>query len=131
MQLAELVETSHRVSATPRRSEKIAALAACLRRLPPEEIGVGVAYLSGEPRQRKLGAGPATILQARADSAATAATLTLAEVDGVLELPPAARTGIGRGGAVAGSCCRARRRSSRSFWSACWSGSCARVPWKA
>jgi DNA ligase-1 len=85
MQLAELVETSRQVSATSRRSEKIAALAACLRRLRPEEIDVGVAYLSGEVRQRKLGVGPATIMQARGVSAAAAPTLTLAEVDAVLE----------------------------------------------
>ena len=36
MQLAELVETSRQVGATSRRSEKIAALAAYLRRLRPE-----------------------------------------------------------------------------------------------
>ncbi len=85
MQLAELVETSRQVGATSRRSEKIAALAACLRRLRPEEIGIGVAYLSGEVRQRKLGVGPATIMQARDTSAAAAATLTLTDVDAVLD----------------------------------------------
>jgi DNA ligase-1 len=85
MQLTELVETSRRVTDTPRRSEKIATLAACLRRLSPDEIAIGVAYLSGEPRQSKLGVGPSTILQARPETAAAASALTLADVDGVLE----------------------------------------------
>ena len=85
MQLTELVETSRRVADTSRRTEKIAVLAACLRRLSPDEIAVGVAYLSGEPRQSKLGVGPSTILQARPESAAAGATLTLAEVDRTLE----------------------------------------------
>jgi DNA ligase-1 len=85
VQLAELVETSRRVTDTSRRSEKIAALAACLRRLAPDEIAIGVAYLSGELRQSKLGAGPSTILQARPPTAAAAPTLTVAEVDSVLE----------------------------------------------
>jgi DNA ligase-1 len=85
MQLIELVETSRRVMDTARRSEKIATLAACLRRLSPDEIAIGVAYLSGEPRQSKLGVGPSTILQARPETAASASTLTLAEVDGALQ----------------------------------------------
>jgi len=85
VQLAELVETSRRVTDTSRRSEKIAALAACLRKLGPDEIAIGVAYLSGELRQTKLGAGPSTILQARPPTAAAAPTLTVAEVDSVLE----------------------------------------------
>ncbi len=85
MQLTELVETSRRVTDTARRSEKIATLAACLRRMSPDEIAIGSAYLSGEARQSKLGAGPSTILQARPATAATASELTLAEVDAVLE----------------------------------------------
>jgi DNA ligase-1 len=84
MQLSELAETSRRVADTSRRSEKIAALAACLRRLTPEEIAVGAAYLSGEMRPSKLGVGPATVFELRAEPA-PAATLTLAEVDGVLD----------------------------------------------
>ena len=90
MQLTELVETSRRVTDTARRSEKIAMVAACLRRLSPDEIAIGVAYLSGEPRQSKLGVGPSTILQARPATAATASALTLAEVDGMLERVAAA-----------------------------------------
>lgn len=85
MQLIELVETSRRVTDTSRRSEKIATLAACLRRLSLDEIAIGVAYLSGDPRQSKLGVGPSTILQARPATAATVSALTLTEVDSVLE----------------------------------------------
>jgi DNA ligase-1 len=85
MQLSELVEASQRVAGTARRSEKIAALAACLRGLGPGEIAIGVAYLSGQPRQSKLGVGPATVLQARPEAAAPTAVLALAEVDETLE----------------------------------------------
>src|SRR5262245_47644157 len=84
MQLTELVEASRRVTETGRRSEKIATLADCLRRLPPDEIAIGVAYLSGELRQGRLGVGPATILQARPATPAPASTLALAEVDQTL-----------------------------------------------
>ena len=133
MQLTELVETSRRVTDTSRRSEKIATLAACLRRLSPDEIAIGVAYLSGEPRQSKLGVGPSTILQARPATAATASTLTLAEVDGTLErvaAPPAPARRRSAAG-CSGSCCHARRRQSRSSCSACCSASCVRERWRA
>ena len=85
MQLTELVEASQRVTSSAKRSEKIAILADCLRRLRPEEIAIGVAYLSGELRQSKLGVGPATILQARGATAAPAPVLTLSTVDETLE----------------------------------------------
>ena len=48
MQLIELVEASQLVSSTRSRLEKIATLAAWLRRLTPPEIEVGVRYLSGD-----------------------------------------------------------------------------------
>jgi DNA ligase-1 len=85
MQLAELVETSGRVAGSPRRCEKIAALAACLRRLPPDEVAIGVAYLSGEPRQSRLGVGPSSVVQARPAAAAAVPALTLGDVDRALE----------------------------------------------
>jgi DNA ligase-1 len=56
---AELVETSRRVAATPARNAKTAALAAFLRTLRADEIVLGVAYLSGETRQGRIGIGRA------------------------------------------------------------------------
>jgi DNA ligase 1 len=83
--LAELVETSRRVGQTPRRLEKVAALAGFLRAVGPEEVGLAVGYLSGETRQAKLGVGPAAITAAHPGHAAQAASLRLLDVDRVLE----------------------------------------------
>jgi DNA ligase-1 len=81
--LASVVETSRRVAETSSRSAKIEALAACLRELAPEEIEIGVAFLSGETRQGKLGIGYATLQEVRA-AGAMAPSLMLAEVDDAL-----------------------------------------------
>jgi DNA ligase-1 len=83
MQLAELVAASNRVAATSSRSAKVQALAECLRCLAPEEVPIGVAFLSGEPRQKKLGIGPAALRQALGPSAPSP-TLTLTDVDRAL-----------------------------------------------
>src|SRR3954469_7109664 len=79
MLLRDLVETSAAVGATSGRLEKIARLAGTLARLGPEEVEIGVAYLSGELRQRQIGVGWAS-LRAR-PLAAREPTLTLVEVD--------------------------------------------------
>jgi DNA ligase-1 len=83
MQLAELVAASNRVAATSSRRAKVQALADCLRRLAPEEVRIGIAFLVGEPRQKKLNVGPATVRQALGSPACTP-TLTLAAVDRAL-----------------------------------------------
>ncbi|HEY8509613.1 MAG TPA: ATP-dependent DNA ligase [Steroidobacteraceae bacterium] len=79
--LAALVETSQRVGATPARLAKVRELAACLRALEPDEIGIGVLYLSGELPQGKSGIGYATLLAARAPGAASEPLMSLREVD--------------------------------------------------
>lgn len=84
MLLADLAEASNRVAQTSRRSEKIAALRECLRRLNPAEIGIAVAFLSGETVQGKLGIGPATILRPRDAAPASVPMLTLNDVDRAL-----------------------------------------------
>ena len=61
MLLAEVVELSQRVAATPARSAKIAALADLLRRLDPDEVEPAVGFLVGEPRQGRIGVGWATL----------------------------------------------------------------------
>ncbi|WP_447979396.1 ATP-dependent DNA ligase [Candidatus Nitrospira bockiana] len=80
MVLADLVRTSRAVAETASRLEKIAALAACLRRLPPEEVEIGVSYLTGRLRQGNIGIGPALLDSAR-HAHAEAPSLTLGEVD--------------------------------------------------
>lgn len=85
MLLAELAETSQQVASTPRRLEKIRALADCVRRFAPEEIEIGVPYLYGETRQKKLGVGPAIIAQARTAVASSSPLLSLSDVDQTLE----------------------------------------------
>ena len=83
--LADLVATSQTVAGTSGRLAKVAALAALLRRLAPEEIEIGVAYLSGETRQGKLGLGYAALRDAGGGAAASGDPLMLAEVDAALE----------------------------------------------
>lgn len=55
--LAEVVAASSEVSDTSSRSAKIATLAKLLRKLEPEEIAVVVGFLSGAPRQGRVGVG--------------------------------------------------------------------------
>src|SRR5688572_33264250 len=81
--LRELVEASEAVGATAARTAKIELLAAALGRLPPGEIPVGVAFLSGELRQRQIGVGWAALRSLPAP--ATAAQLALGEVDATFE----------------------------------------------
>src|SRR5258708_2154740 len=81
MLLAELLAASERVAATRSRLAKIDALAQCLRRLDAIEIALGVAYLSGDTRQGRIGIGYATLKDALAAAPARAARLTLAQVD--------------------------------------------------
>ncbi len=84
MQLYDIVTTSRSVRETRARSDKIRHLAACLQRLDPDEIETAVALLSGEPRQGRIGLGPATLHAAMPPDAAPAPELTLAEVDTTL-----------------------------------------------
>jgi DNA ligase-1 len=81
--LADLVATSAAVAATSRRLEKVAVIAAALRLLTPDEVVPGVAYLSGELRQRQVGVGWASLRDR--PSPAAEPTLTVADVDAALE----------------------------------------------
>jgi DNA ligase-1 len=84
MQLYNIVTTSRRVRETSARSEKIRHLAACLRRVEPDDIATAVALLAGEPRQGRIGIGPATLRAATPPDGAPRQELTLAEVDLIL-----------------------------------------------
>src|SRR5437870_7842214 len=82
--LAQLVATSARVAATSSRLEKIREIAACLRSMSPDEIPIGIAYLSGETCQGKLGVSFAT-LQAAQSAHASQPSLTLNEVNSTFD----------------------------------------------
>ena len=81
MLLDELVSTSAAVAGTGARRSKIEAIAALLSRVPPGQVPVAVAFLSGELRQRQIGVGYASISAPQASPPAAAASLTLAGVD--------------------------------------------------
>jgi len=98
--LADLVTTSQQVAGTSGRLAKVAALAALLRQLAPDEIEIAVAYLSGEVRQGKLGLGYAALRDARDGGEARGDPLALTEVDAVLGRLRAT-TGKGSAGARA------------------------------
>jgi DNA ligase-1 len=84
MLLAELESTSRALAATRSRTEKAALLAALLRRLEPPEIEAGVAFLSGHPRQSRLGVGGALLHAVRGTPPAAEPSLTLAQADDAL-----------------------------------------------
>src|SRR5712691_7335652 len=84
MLLAELLAVSERVAGTRSRLAKIDAIAECLRRLDASEIALGVAYLSGDTRQGRIGIGYATLKEARAATPASTPRLTLAQIDRAL-----------------------------------------------
>jgi DNA ligase-1 len=81
--LTELVTTSAAVGETRSRTVKIERLAATLRRLGPAEVAIGVAYLSGELRQRQIGVGYRSLRDLPAPAAGAA--LEVAAVDAACE----------------------------------------------
>jgi DNA ligase-1 len=80
VKLCAVVEASARVAATRRRLEKVELLAGCLARLGAEELRAGVAFLTGELRQGRIGLGAAAPREVQPPAAA-AATLSLLDVD--------------------------------------------------
>jgi DNA ligase 1 len=95
--LDAIVATSRRVSEERGRLAKTRLLADCLARMAPEEIPIGVAYLSGELPQGRIGVGWAAVRDAAPDATAPAPELTLGEVDRVFSAV-AAESGGGSGG---------------------------------
>ena len=82
--LAALVEASQRVGATGSRLSKVRELAALLRALAPDEVGISTLYLSGETPQGSIGLGYATLQEAAASAPAARASLSVADVDQAL-----------------------------------------------
>jgi len=83
--LADLVENSSRVAATSGRLDKVALLAALLRRFEAAEVEIGTAYLTGSIRQPRLGVGYATVATLWEVPGADSASLTVGDVDSALE----------------------------------------------
>src|SRR5688572_11121816 len=79
--LSIIVETSAKVGATSARLAKVRELAACLKIFSPDEIIIGVAYLSGELPQGKLGIGYAVLKEANSVPPAGEPSLTVLDVD--------------------------------------------------
>ena len=59
--LAEVVAASGQVAETSLRSRKIAILGELLRRLDTREVAIAVGFLSGAPRQGRVGVGYSTV----------------------------------------------------------------------
>jgi DNA ligase-1 len=81
MLLHDLVETSRAVAESSGRLAKVGHLASLLRRLDPSEIDVAIAFLSGGPRQGRIGIGGSAIREAGQAPPAAAPVLHLREVD--------------------------------------------------
>lgn len=104
---------SSAVAATRSRNAKRDALAEVIRALGPDELHTGVAYLSGTLPQGRVGVGPAALREAVAVPPAEAATLTVAEVDTIVER---IRTTTGSGSAAT------RRDTLRALFGRCVPG---------
>ena len=79
MLLADLASTSDSVAATSSRLGKRDLIATSLARLEPSEAQIGLAFLAGEPRQRRTGIGYRGLGDPPPPT--HEATLTLVEVD--------------------------------------------------
>ena len=79
MRLAAVVEVSRAVAGTSGRLEKVGHLADLLRRVPPDEVAIVIAFLSGEPRQGRMKIGGAVLSGLRGMPPADAPALELRE----------------------------------------------------
>ena len=95
--LADVVDASTEVTATSARSRKVAILAELLRGLDSQEVAVAVGFLTGVPRQGRVGVGYATVYGLEEEPAAEP-SLTIGELDEAIAAV-AATTGSGSGAA--------------------------------
>lgn len=84
MLLSELVAATETVAATSSRLAKVAALAAVLRELEPDEIGPAIGFLTASPRQGRIGVGWRS-LAGLAVEHADEPSLTVLDVDAALD----------------------------------------------
>lgn len=116
MLLAEVVAVSAAVGATRSRTAKATALADLLRSAEPAEIEAATAWLTGEPLQGRIGAGPRTLWNLDV-AAAAAPSLQVADVDRLLDAL-AATSGSGstaRRGALLGELFGAATAHEQAF----------------
>jgi len=93
---ADVVTASLEVSATSSRSGKVALLAHLLRRLDPDEVEAAVGFLTGVPRQGRVGVGYAAV--GGLEHGAAEPSLTVRDVDGAID---AVQEATGAGSAAA------------------------------
>ena len=87
MLLADVVATSAAVAATRSRTAKIEALAGLLTRCSPAELAPVVGFLTGVPRQGRVGVGWSTLVDARSSALmqpTIGGSLTVADLDNVI-----------------------------------------------
>ncbi|MBV8951801.1 MAG: ATP-dependent DNA ligase [Actinobacteria bacterium] len=84
MLLADLVAASDSVAATSSRTAKIAAFADVLRALHPDEVPAAIGFLTGAPRQGKVGIGWATLAGIER-APASAPSITVLELDSTID----------------------------------------------
>ena len=91
--LADVVTASKHVAETSSRSRKVATLAELLRSLDPSEIPLAVGFLSGVPRQGRVGVGYSTIYGVERVPAGDA-SLTVEDLDrAIVEIQAASGSG--------------------------------------
>ena len=98
MKLNDLVETSRRVAEVSGRLEKIGFIASLLARVPPGEIEIAVAYLSGAILQQRTGIGWAALQAAMPASPADTPMLDLTEIDATFDRIAGVAAGKGSSG---------------------------------
>ena len=81
--LADVVAASSEVGDTRSGTRKVAILADLLRALEPGEVPIAVGFLTGVPRQGRVGVGYRTVYGVERP-AAEHASLTVAELDGAI-----------------------------------------------
>ncbi|HEX2056867.1 MAG TPA: ATP-dependent DNA ligase [Actinomycetota bacterium] len=94
--LAEVVAASGDLAATSSRSQKVAVLAGLLRRLDADEVPIAVGFLSGVPRQGRIGVGYALAYGVERPPA-PAPSLTVGDIDSAIT---AVQTATGGGSAA-------------------------------
>src|SRR5437763_491090 len=81
---ADVVAASQAVTETSSRSQKIATLAELLRALDPDEVPICVGFLSGAPRQGRIGIGYRTVYGIE-PAPAVEPSLTVGQIDRVID----------------------------------------------
>ncbi len=81
MRLSDMTETSAAVAAASGRLEKVERLAQFLRRTPPGEVEMAVAFLSGSPAQGRIGVAGSLLAAVRSTPPAQQSSLNLHDVD--------------------------------------------------